>query len=44
MGADMPKHLNALWARNTEIARKHGVVLEPQEFAEMVVDENFAFD
>jgi hypothetical protein len=42
MSAEMPKHLKALWAKNVEIARKSGAVLLPQQFAEMVVDENFA--
>ena len=42
MPADMPKALMALWKKNLEIARQHGAVLTPQEFAEMAVDENFA--
>jgi hypothetical protein len=42
MSAEMPEQLKALWARNAEIARQNGVVLSPQQFAEMVVDENFA--
>ncbi len=42
MDANMPDRLKALWARNTEIARQNGTVLTPQQFAEMVVDDNFA--
>ncbi len=42
MDSEMPKRLKALWRRNTEIARQNGTVLTPQQFAEMVIDENFA--
>ncbi len=42
MKAEMPEQLKALWTRNMEIARQNGVVLAPQQFAEMVVDQNFA--
>ena len=42
MDADMPDRLKGLWMRNTEIARQNGAVLTPQQFAEMVVDDNFA--
>lgn len=38
---DMPATFNALWLRNQEIGRQNGVVLTPQRFAEMLVDENF---
>ena len=41
MTSEMPEHLRALWARNLEIARQNGVLLSPQRFAEMVVDDNF---
>lgn len=42
MSAEMPEQLKGLWRRNEQIARRNGVVLSPQQFAEMVVDENFA--
>lgn len=42
MSAGMPGQLKVLWTRNVEIAGQNGVVLTPQQFAEMVVDENFA--
>ncbi len=42
MDADMPSKLKALWARNAEIGRQTGVILTPQQFAELVVDDNFA--
>jgi hypothetical protein len=38
----MPDRFRAMWTRNLEIARQNGVELSPQQFAEMVVDENFA--
>jgi hypothetical protein len=43
VGADMemPQRLKQLWARNLEIARQNGTSLLPQQFAEMVVDDNF---
>lgn len=41
MNAGMPEQLKSLWARNVEIARQNGAVLTPQQFAEMVVDDNF---
>jgi hypothetical protein len=34
--------LQAIWARNQEIARQRGVALHPVQFAKMVVDQNFA--
>lgn len=42
MDVEMPDHLKALWTRNMEIARQNGAVLTPQQFAEMVVNDNFA--
>ena len=39
-----PDTLKQLWQKNTEIASKNGVRLSPQQFAEMVVDENFPVD
>jgi len=39
-----PDTLKQLWEKNTEIASKNGVRLSPQQFAEMVVDENFPVD
>jgi hypothetical protein len=42
MDAEMPQHLKMLWKRNIEIARQNGTVLTPQQFAEMVVDDNFS--
>lgn len=42
MDAEMPERLRVLWMRNMEIARQNDAVLTPQEFAEMVVDDNFA--
>ncbi len=41
-GAEMPTRLKALWERNLDIARQNNVELTPQQFEEMVVDENFA--
>ncbi|MDQ0469771.1 hypothetical protein [Labrys wisconsinensis] len=37
-------HLQELWKRNQEIARQHKTSLEPQDFAEMSVDENFPIE
>ena len=36
----MPTMIRDLWTRNTEIARKNGVTLMLQAFAEMFVDQN----
>lgn len=38
---DMQAQIKDLWTENTEIARKHGVTLTLQKFAEMSADENF---
>jgi hypothetical protein len=37
---DIPAQIRNLWVKNTEIARTNGVTLEPQQFAEMFVDQN----
>jgi hypothetical protein len=37
---NMPSLIRELWAKNTEIARRNGKVLTPQQFAEMSVDQN----
>jgi hypothetical protein len=37
---EMPGMIRDLWIRNIEIARANEVTLEPQQFAEMFVDEN----
>jgi hypothetical protein len=42
MPSNMPAAIRHTWARNLEIARANGVVLHPQMFAEMFVDENLA--
>jgi hypothetical protein len=34
--------LQAMWARNQEIARQKGISLHPVQFAKMVADQNFA--
>jgi hypothetical protein len=44
MDADTPQQLRDMWTRNLETARVHGVKLTPQQFAEMVADENFPLD
>ncbi len=41
MDADTSEQLRGMWERNLETARTHGVKLTPQQFAEMIVDENF---
>jgi hypothetical protein len=41
---NLPATFRQMWARNTEIAAANGAVLTPQQFAEMVVDENFPID
>jgi hypothetical protein len=37
---NMPTLIKDLWNKNTEIARKGGTTLTPQQFAEMFVDQN----
>lgn len=41
--AAMPADMRAMWARNVEIANARGEALTPQRFAEMIVDDNFAY-
>jgi hypothetical protein len=41
MPQEMPAAIRDMWVRNLEIARTNGVMLPPQKFAEMFVDENF---
>ena len=41
MPADMPTAIRDVWAKNLEVARANGVILHPQMFAEIFVDENF---
>jgi hypothetical protein len=40
--SDFPEEIRALWQRNIEIARRSGVMLTPQQFAEMFADQNIA--
>ena len=44
MDADTPQQIRGMWARNLEIARANGLTLTPEEFAMMVVDDNFPLD
>jgi hypothetical protein len=44
MDADTPQQIRGMWARNLEIARTNGLTLTPEEFAMMVVDDNFPLD
>jgi len=41
METETPSEIRDMWARNLEIARANSVKLTPQQFAEMVVDDNF---
>jgi len=41
---NMPSLIRENWKNNSEIARHHGQVLDPQHFAEMFVDSNFPID
>jgi hypothetical protein len=38
----LPDEVRRMWANNQDIARKNGLTLTAQQFAEMFVDENFA--
>lgn len=38
---NMPALIRENWAKNTDIAKKNGLILSPQQFAEMFTDENF---
>jgi hypothetical protein len=37
----LPAELRAMWEHNCELARNNNVTLTAQQFAELVVDENF---
>ena len=37
---NMPETIREMWARNTAIAVRHDIILHPQQFAEMFVDQN----
>jgi hypothetical protein len=39
--SDLPEMLGKLWERDCEIARQNRVILTTQQFAEMIVDQNF---
>ena len=41
MPPDMPSLIRQNWQHNQQIARDNGVILLPQQFAEMFVDQNF---
>ncbi|MER9434913.1 hypothetical protein [Mesorhizobium sp. M0618] len=42
MPEGMPAAIRDMWAKNLKIARDNNVTLNPQQFAEMFVDNNFA--
>jgi len=44
MDADTPQQIQGMWVRNLERARANGLTLTPEEFALMVVDENFPLE
>jgi hypothetical protein len=44
MEAEAAQDIRDMWARNQEVARANGLTLTPEEFAMMVVDENFPLD
>ena len=44
MEAEAAQDIRDMWARNQEVARAHGLTLAPEEFAMMVVDDNFPLD
>lgn len=35
-------HIRTMWTNNQQIAKQNGTVLQPVQFAKMVVDNNFA--
>ena len=39
---DMASLIREMWTKNQDIAKQAGVELEPQQFAEMFVDQNFS--
>ena len=41
LNESLDENLRAMWFRNQEIAKKTNQVLTPEEFARMIVDENF---
>jgi len=41
METETPSEIRDMWAKNLEIARANRVKLTPQQFAEMVADDNF---
>lgn len=41
MPSDAPEALRGMWLRNLELARQNDLTLAPQQFAEMVADQNF---
>lgn len=41
METETASEIRGMWERNLEVARANGVKLTPQQFAEMVVDDNF---
>jgi hypothetical protein len=44
MEAEAAQDIRDMWARNQEVARAHGLTLTPEEFAMMVVDDNFPLE
>lgn len=38
---DLPQHIQALWTRNKQRVENSGVELPAEEFARMLVDQNF---
>lgn len=40
--AQLPADLHALWQRNLDIARTRKETLDPVQFAQAIVDQNFA--
>ena len=44
MEAEAAQDIRDMWARNQEVARANGLTLTPEEFAMMVVDDNFPLD
>jgi hypothetical protein len=39
--ATMDEELREVWAKNRALAREHGLDLQPDHFAQLLVDENF---
>ena len=37
----LPEKIHSLWERNVELAKAHGVVIDPNQFATSFVDQNF---